>query len=783
VSASFAQEVILWDADSFRRVGRITVGTGPLMGMAVDPVGTYIACMSQSGVVSLLTLAESATRTGTGHDGKGGPTAAMTARGANRPRLYMHTTAKVSINGSSLARSMCSFFTRIAWHPSGETLAVTGLKQDNINVPVCVLLARDTWSLNDDRLYGHTKPTLACSFHARLFHTGDPTKPHSVFALTGADGNLSVWRSDERRPRAITSLFEQGVLDAAWDKSGIRLLALCCADGTASLVRYSEEELGVPLSGKEQAQVLADTYGGTHSLALLTVDGEDPDGPGAPDDDADEPDEAEDEEVPDVPEADPAPSTQQQVETRVQGGRRRIQPVALEVAPTLTSPMRKRHLRAVAALPLMPTLGDPIVADDESEEDASGENGDDGDGDRDAISEGSDSAVSMSHSRRSRKRRAADDAAGGTGAGDDDMSMGEPSETEAGGSVAHLRAVRKVVPRSPMPGSPGSGGSQSSAARRRSQRIVDSDSDEPGPRTPRSGRRRAPSSLRRSTTHAMLGVSATPLVVPTILSVSLDDNVALSLAGTASVTLEYTGDLLLCSMGWQRRLPAPLYALGGCGRWVVASDEHHVYILSASTGFTLCSPLATAGTVTAVKCVDHFILLGLSTGKVRVYNWDEGTLVVETSELASTAPLKLDLSPGVNGETRLIATVGSGEVYLYREPLRAWLRLYDPTQVDQSVLHTRLGSLVKHSQSLLSKLRADASISDKVSVAPGDMTVEAAFELCSAALELGDDDLAGDFAGLAADHLPPAIASTFVTELPPSVAAKAKTVPHIRADT
>ena len=75
-------------------------------------------------------------------------------------------------------------------------------------------------------------------------------------AIGSRDRSLSVWLTSLKRPLfVIHDVFESSILDLAWSKDGMVLLA-CSMDGSVAAVVLNEEELGTPMSKESKSAML-----------------------------------------------------------------------------------------------------------------------------------------------------------------------------------------------------------------------------------------------------------------------------------------------------------------------------------------------------------------------------------------------------------------------------------------------------------------------------------------------------------------------------------------------
>ena len=97
---------------------------------------------------------------------------------------------------------------------------------------------------------GHRKAVTCVRFNDNMFEKEqklDGKKKNTQYlciAIGSRDRSLSVWLTSLKRPLfVIHDVFESSILDLAWSKDGMVLLA-CSMDGSVAAVVLNEEELG-----------------------------------------------------------------------------------------------------------------------------------------------------------------------------------------------------------------------------------------------------------------------------------------------------------------------------------------------------------------------------------------------------------------------------------------------------------------------------------------------------------------------------------------------------------
>ena len=97
---------------------------------------------------------------------------------------------------------------------------------------------------------GHRKAVTCVRFNDNMFEKEQKldgkkkTAQYVCIAIGSRDRSLSVWLTSLKRPLfVIHDVFESSILDLAWSKDGMVLLA-CSMDGSVAAVVLNEDELG-----------------------------------------------------------------------------------------------------------------------------------------------------------------------------------------------------------------------------------------------------------------------------------------------------------------------------------------------------------------------------------------------------------------------------------------------------------------------------------------------------------------------------------------------------------
>ena len=112
--------------------------------------------------------------------------------------------------------------------------------------PTAQILERDGWKSEKD-FVGHRKAVTCVRFNDNIFEKELDNKKSAQFvclAIGSRDRSMSVWLTSLKRPLfVIHDVFESSILDLAWSKDGLVLLA-CSMDGSVAAVVLNEKELG-----------------------------------------------------------------------------------------------------------------------------------------------------------------------------------------------------------------------------------------------------------------------------------------------------------------------------------------------------------------------------------------------------------------------------------------------------------------------------------------------------------------------------------------------------------
>lgn len=141
---------------------------------------------------------------------------------------------------ASIDRSM---FRRLSWAPDGGSLCISCATKGGKNVGM--VLKRDTWISVAD-LVGHNVQTTCCRFnpHSLRISTTDNTfNTACTVALGDQQGVISVWTTNQNSPLfVIKNIFDGPILDIAWyaQTDYSLILGACSLDGSIIVLSTSE---------------------------------------------------------------------------------------------------------------------------------------------------------------------------------------------------------------------------------------------------------------------------------------------------------------------------------------------------------------------------------------------------------------------------------------------------------------------------------------------------------------------------------------------------------------
>jgi len=230
-TASVDNTVVVWDVEKLPSTVAILKGhTGHVKGVTWDPVGKYLATQSADKTLRVWRTSD------------WGEEASV-----SEPFEECGGTTHVL---------------RLDWSPDGQYLVSAHAM--NGGGPTAQILERDGWKFEKD-FVGHRKAVTCVRFNDNIFekYLDDVGKKaqYVCLAIGSRDRSMSVWLTSLKRPLfVIHDVFESSILDLAWSKDGLVLLA-CSMDGSIAAVVLNEKELGTPMTKDTKSALLKKIYG------------------------------------------------------------------------------------------------------------------------------------------------------------------------------------------------------------------------------------------------------------------------------------------------------------------------------------------------------------------------------------------------------------------------------------------------------------------------------------------------------------------------------------------
>jgi len=230
-TASVDNTVVIWDVEKLPSTVAILKGhTGHVKGVTWDPVGKYLATQSADKTLRVW-------------------------RTSDWGEEAMVSEPFEECGGTT-------HVLRLDWSPDGQYLVSAHAM--NGGGPTAQILERDGWKFEKD-FVGHRKAVTCVRFNDNIFekHLEEVGKKaqYVCLAIGSRDRSLSVWLTSLKRPLfVIHDVFESSILDLAWSKDGLVLLA-CSMDGSIAAVVLNEKELGTAMSKDTKNSLLKKIYG------------------------------------------------------------------------------------------------------------------------------------------------------------------------------------------------------------------------------------------------------------------------------------------------------------------------------------------------------------------------------------------------------------------------------------------------------------------------------------------------------------------------------------------
>jgi len=230
-TASVDNTVVVWDVEKLPSTVAILKGhTGHVKGVTWDPVGKYLATQSADKTLRVW-------------------------RTSDWGEEAMVSEPFEECGGTT-------HVLRLDWSPDGQYLVSAHAM--NGGGPTAQILERDGWKFEKD-FVGHRKAVTCVRFNDNIFEKlmedGGKKAQYVCLAIGSRDRSLSVWLTSLKRPLfVIHDVFESSILDLAWSKDGLVLLA-CSMDGSVAAVVLNEKELGTAMPKDTKSALLKKIYG------------------------------------------------------------------------------------------------------------------------------------------------------------------------------------------------------------------------------------------------------------------------------------------------------------------------------------------------------------------------------------------------------------------------------------------------------------------------------------------------------------------------------------------
>ncbi|KAJ3385328.1 hypothetical protein HDU92_003115 [Lobulomyces angularis] len=224
-SAGFDSFVFIWSTKTFSK--KLEFHSGFVKGLAWDPIGQYLASQSDDKTVKIVRVSD--------------------------------WKLESEISSPFQTAASTTFFRRLTWSPEGSCIVTSN--GENGGFPTAPIIQRDGF-VSEVSLVGHKAPVEVALFNPSLFRLPLTLKEKSkeplsaICAVGSQDTGVSIWwTSIAKSPLSAMNLFQHSILDLAWSPNGFNLF--CCSyDGTVKVIKFSEKDLGSPVSQDEKIQIL-----------------------------------------------------------------------------------------------------------------------------------------------------------------------------------------------------------------------------------------------------------------------------------------------------------------------------------------------------------------------------------------------------------------------------------------------------------------------------------------------------------------------------------------------
>jgi len=157
---------------------------------------------------------------------------------------------------------------RLNWSPDGQY--IVSAHAMNAGGPTAQIIERDGFKYEKD-FVGHRKAVTCVRFNGNIFQQKSKKGKNNNYvcvAIGSRDRSISIWLTSLRRPLFVChDLFESSILDLAWTKDGMTLIA-CSHDGQIAGINLGPGDLGKTMSVSEKNQLFKSLYGKTTGVAV-----------------------------------------------------------------------------------------------------------------------------------------------------------------------------------------------------------------------------------------------------------------------------------------------------------------------------------------------------------------------------------------------------------------------------------------------------------------------------------------------------------------------------------
>ncbi|KAB8339268.1 hypothetical protein FH972_022201 [Carpinus fangiana] len=262
VSVGLDSRVVVWSGHTFEKLKTLSSHASHVKGITFDPANKYFATASDDRSIKIFRYTP--------------PAANATAYDQTNNFTLEHT-----ITQPFQTSPLTTYFRRCSWSPDGNHISAANA----VNGPVstAAIINRGTWD-SDISLVGHEGPIEVCAFSPRIFSkippglvdsNGEPIKQNAVtvIACAGQDKAVSIWNTNHSKPVIVGEGFcMKSISDLAWSPDGEKIF-VTSLDGTISLLKFQQGELGYPVSMDVNETSLA-KFGGGRKVGIV----EGPDG-------------------------------------------------------------------------------------------------------------------------------------------------------------------------------------------------------------------------------------------------------------------------------------------------------------------------------------------------------------------------------------------------------------------------------------------------------------------------------------------------------------------------